>query len=190
MKKTIVLKILTLLIIATWIWTPNGLADRVYIWTDDKGESHITQHPPPQNGKLKEVMDYTHQKQENQPPSPAQPDKDRQVAEKELFQDTEAAQKRAVEAVKRQEEAKALSNPHTCYLQAPDTDIWVRVFHANKYKERDEQLWSGKIEKNQQQLITAKGEWIMFDYRTEPKGPFRNNSMRTCSGGGVIRLVR
>lgn len=190
MRKTTVLILLTFLIFATWIWTPTGLADRVYIWTDEKGESHISQYPPPQNGKLKEFMDYAHESRTKKPPSSAQPEKDSQAAEKELFQDTEAARKRAVEAVKRQEEAKALSNPYTCYLQTPDTDVWVRVFHTNKYKERDEQLWSGKIEKNQQQLITAKGEWIMFDYRTESKGPFRNNSTRTCSGGGVIRLIR
>ncbi len=179
-----------LFIIVTCVWTLNGLADRVYIWTDEKGESHITQHPPPQKGNLQDVMDYKHESRTKQPPPQAQPEKDRQATEKELFQDTEAARKRAVEAVRRQEEAKALSNPYTCYLQAPDIDVWVSVFNANKYKERDEQLWSGKIEKNKQQLITAKGEWIIFDYRTEPKGPFKNNSVRTCSGGGVIRLVR
>ena len=190
MRNTTVLIILTFLMFATWIWAPNGFADRVYIWTDEKGESHITQHPPPQKGTLQDVMDYTHESRAKKRPSSAQPEKDRQAAEKELFQDKEASRKRAIESVKRQDEAKALSNPQTCYLQAPDTDVWVRVYNANKYKERDEQLWSGKIEKHLQQLITAKGKWIIFDYRTEPKGPFQNESVRTCSGGGVIRLVR
>ncbi|MBW2515720.1 MAG: DUF4124 domain-containing protein, partial [Deltaproteobacteria bacterium] len=33
-------------------------ADKVYTWTDAKGNLHVTQHPPPQNAKTKDVMNY------------------------------------------------------------------------------------------------------------------------------------
>jgi hypothetical protein len=33
-------------------------ADQLYTWTDAKGNLHITQHPPPQNAKTQDVMDY------------------------------------------------------------------------------------------------------------------------------------
>ncbi len=33
-------------------------ADKVYTWTDEKGNLHITQHPPPKRAKLKDTMDY------------------------------------------------------------------------------------------------------------------------------------
>ena len=33
-------------------------ADKVYTWTDEKGNLHVTQHPPPNKAKLKDTMDY------------------------------------------------------------------------------------------------------------------------------------
>ena len=33
-------------------------ADKLYTWTDAKGNLHITEHPPPQNAKTRDVMTY------------------------------------------------------------------------------------------------------------------------------------
>ena len=33
-------------------------ADKLYTWTDEKGNLHITEHPPPKNAKTKDVMTY------------------------------------------------------------------------------------------------------------------------------------
>jgi hypothetical protein len=33
-------------------------ADKLYTWTDEKGNVHITEHPPPKNGKTMDVMTY------------------------------------------------------------------------------------------------------------------------------------
>ena len=190
MKKATVFKILIILLMALMIWIPNGLADRLYIWTDEKGASHITQHPPTPKGQLKEVLDYTHETIPKQPSPAKQTVNELEASEKELFEDKEARKKRAVEAVEREKKATLLSRPYVCSLQAPDIDVWVSVFNTNSYREKSGQLWSGKIEKYQQQIITPKSEWIIFSYRTEIKGPMKNESARNCSGGGVIKLVR
>ena len=38
--------------------TADLSADKLYTWTDEKGNLHITEHPPPQNAKTKDVMSY------------------------------------------------------------------------------------------------------------------------------------
>ena len=190
MKKATVFKILVILMMASFIWIPNGRTDRLYIWTDENGASHITQHPPTQKGQLKEVLDYTHESIPKQPSPAAQPVNELEASEKELFEDKATRKKRAVEAVEREKKTELLSRPYVCYLQAPDIDVWVSVFNTNSYKEKVNQLWSGKIEKYQQQVITPNSEWIIFSYRTEIKGPMKNESVRNCSGGGVIKLIR
>jgi hypothetical protein len=37
---------------------PTGHAERLYTWQDDKGVTHISQEPPPQNTNLIDIMDY------------------------------------------------------------------------------------------------------------------------------------
>ena len=37
---------------------PNLSADKRYTWTDENGNLHITETPPPKNAKTKDVMTY------------------------------------------------------------------------------------------------------------------------------------
>ena len=53
------LKILTIAGVILFIWCPTGHADRLYTWEDDKGVTHISKDPPPQNTKLIDIRDYT-----------------------------------------------------------------------------------------------------------------------------------
>jgi hypothetical protein len=46
-------------------WVAYGYADRLYTWTDAKGQTHITQDPPPDTAKVVDTIDYS--------PQPAQP---------------------------------------------------------------------------------------------------------------------
>ena len=39
-------------------WSSHLSADSVYTWTDAKGQTHITQDPPPQGAKLKDTIEY------------------------------------------------------------------------------------------------------------------------------------
>jgi hypothetical protein len=47
-------------------WGVNGYADRLYTWKDAKGQTHITQDPPPDSANVVDTIDYT-----PQPPQPA-----------------------------------------------------------------------------------------------------------------------
>jgi FtsZ-interacting cell division protein ZipA len=47
-----------ILIILSFVMTAELTADKVYTWTDENGNLHITQVPPPKKAKLKDTMDY------------------------------------------------------------------------------------------------------------------------------------
>ena len=42
----------------SFFMTADLAADTVYTWTDENGNLHITQDPPPKKAELKETMDY------------------------------------------------------------------------------------------------------------------------------------
>lgn len=90
-------------VILSFVMTAELAADTVYTWTDEKGNLHITQEPPPNKAKIKETMDYQ--------PQPAQADlesDDRKEigAEAELKkQELDEIQKARAEAEKAQKEA-------------------------------------------------------------------------------------
>jgi hypothetical protein len=42
-------------------WAVNGHADRLYTWKDAKGQTHITQEPPPDTAKVVDTIDYSPQ---------------------------------------------------------------------------------------------------------------------------------
>ena len=43
------------------LWVLNGYADRLYMWKDKNGLTHISKNPPPPNAKSKNVLDYRQQ---------------------------------------------------------------------------------------------------------------------------------
>jgi hypothetical protein len=45
-------------IILSFFMTADLGADTVYTWTDENGNLHITQEPPPKKAEVKETMDY------------------------------------------------------------------------------------------------------------------------------------
>lgn len=61
-------------------------ADRLYTWTDAKGNLHITEHPPPKAAKTKDVMTY-------KPQTQAQIQKIEEAKRREELQDETALKK-------------------------------------------------------------------------------------------------
>ena len=45
----------------------------------------------------------------------------------------------------------AFADQYSCYLQAPDQDVYVRVFSVDSFGDQQVEIWSGVIPKNQQQ---------------------------------------
>jgi hypothetical protein len=64
-------------------------ADRLYTWTDAKGNLHITEHPPPKAARTKDVMTY-------QPQTEAQIQKIEEEERREEMQDEAALKKESV----------------------------------------------------------------------------------------------
>ena len=50
-----------ILFVLLGLWVLDGYADRLYMWTDNKGLTHISKNPPPPNAKSKNVLDYRQQ---------------------------------------------------------------------------------------------------------------------------------
>ncbi len=61
-------------------------ADKLYTWTDEKGNLHITEHPPPKAARTKDVMTY-------QPQTEAQIQKIEADERREELQDETALKK-------------------------------------------------------------------------------------------------
>lgn len=53
--------IITIVGIAIGLVCPHIYAESLYTWTDAKGETHITAHPPPPGATLKEAIEYVPQ---------------------------------------------------------------------------------------------------------------------------------
>ena len=91
-------------IILSLCLTANIAADTVYTWTDEKGNLHITQEPPPKRAKIKETMDY-------QPPPPkadleSEDGKEIEAAAEPKKQELDEVQKARAEAEKARQAAE------------------------------------------------------------------------------------
>ena len=92
-----------MLIISSLVITAELAAEKVFTWTDENGNLHITQDPPPKKAKIKETMDYQ--------PRPAKADwdsEDRKEIEAEAEtrkQKSDQARKARAEAEKAKKEA-------------------------------------------------------------------------------------
>ena len=179
-----------LVAVALTIIPIQGFADRLYTWTDEKGVSHVTQHPPPAGAKNKDVVDYSRRTHREQQAAATG-----QETQKDLQPETEQAlpeQSGSVEQyrkeIRKDMQKKAAEGKETCYFQAPGRRVYIRVFSTNSYGERDQEVWKGWIEPNQQALVISPSRNIMYNRRWEEKGPFSSDDLRSCSGGGVIQI--
>ena len=176
------MKTIILLTAATWLTATVSFAERIYHWTDTSGVAHLTQHPPPAEGQLNDIMDYT---SSDQTPAKIGRNERRQ----NYYENEEPIQPDA-DTNRSKEMEQAVADDNYCYLQAPDIDVYVRVWKPDSYGDRGPKLWSGVISKNQQQKVASPSGRIIYDHRKENKGPFGGGTSSNCSGGGVIQLLR
>ncbi len=73
-------------LIALFLANAELSADKLYTWTDEKGNLHITEHPPPKAARTKDVMTY-------QPQTEAQIQKIETDERREELQDETALKK-------------------------------------------------------------------------------------------------
>ena len=83
----------------------------------------------------------------------------------------------------------AIADQYSCFLQAPDQDVYVRVFSVDSFGDRQVEIWSGVIPKNQRQQIISNTAMILYDHQNRPDGPFEGQTQQACSGNGVIQIL-
>jgi len=54
-----ILSVVLMVVVAVFAWYPTGSADRLHHWIDSKGVAHLSKEPPPEDGKLVEIMEYS-----------------------------------------------------------------------------------------------------------------------------------
>ena len=96
----------------------SSMAGRVYHWVDKNGLDHITEEPPPEDGRLKEVMEFTlppdpppKPVEKKQSPTPVAKEQESVSNEdlEEIMNEMEAAKKQSAEAHVRAEEAREIA---------------------------------------------------------------------------------
>ena len=99
-------------------------ADKLYTWTDENGNLHITQNPPPKNAKLDDVMTYKTLPE-------AQAAEDQETERREEMQDQAARQKDT-----RPETENASTQP-----EQQDNDVYIgREGKMTRRAEESEEL--------------------------------------------------
>jgi chromosome segregation ATPase len=83
-----------LAVILLFLLTFSAQAGKVYTWTDEHGNLHITNTPPPKQAKIKEVLPY-------QQKTGAEKQSDKQLQKKEKLEDLKAAREEQIEDAKR-----------------------------------------------------------------------------------------
>ena len=83
----------------------------------------------------------------------------------------------------------AIADQYSCFLQAPDQDVYVRVFSVDSFGDQQVAIWNGVIPSNQQGQIISNSATIIYDHRNRPDGPFEGQTQETCGGDGVIQIL-
>jgi len=81
------------------------------------------------------------------------------------------------------------ADQYSCFLQAPDKDVYVRVFSVDSFGDQQVEIWSGVIPKNQQQQIISKSATITYDHQNRPNGPFEGQTQQACGDGSIIQIL-
>lgn len=117
----------------------DGFADQVYTWTDKDGNMHITAEPPPQNARVKDVLQYEPRPEPDT--TNAQPEQDAATeapVDKPVPEDVLRARARAEKARQEAEIARARAEELTKtaeeYIETHNRNEYMR--RAHKYEMR------------------------------------------------------
>jgi hypothetical protein len=173
---------------------PAGVpGERLYHWTDEKGTVHITREPPPRQGRLNEIMDYASPSADRAPAEPAQPSNTRDPdREEKIYLELERrrldAEQSAIRSYDPQQQA-APEGRHTCYVELPAQDMYVRVFNITESGSRGDKIWSGWMKKNERRMFASRRGRISVDFKVGPDAPYHTHDVRICDSGGTIQLL-
>jgi hypothetical protein len=114
-------------------FTHSGVsADQIYTWTDKDGHMHITAEPPPQNARVKDVLQYEPRPEQNIPE--AEPERNAETeatAEKPVPDYVLRARARAEKARNEAEIARARAEE-----LAKTAEKYIETHNRNEYMRR------------------------------------------------------
>lgn len=176
MKSASLILITVLILLCSY---QTGSADRLHHWVDSKGITHLSKEPPPRDGKLIEIMEYSVRTDK-----PAQTDQLKAGKAPAMQSGNGMAEKpQAAEA-----EPKPKGDPATaCYFYAKTEDVYVYVIeYADSDSVVEKVLYQGTIPKGQKQLIQSSRGKIEFSYRISSEDRSYGDNRAACVNGKVI----
>jgi len=176
-----ILSICLITVTALFSWCQMGSADRLHHWIDAKGVTHLSKEPPPQDGKLVEIMEYSVSADKpaktDQVESVRKPEKQNGNGIDEKLQEAEAQPKPTDDPAK------------DCYIYGDMDDVYVYVIeYTDPDRVLDKVLYRGTIPKGQKQLIESSSGKIEFSYRRSSDDRTYGDNHADCANGNVISI--
>jgi hypothetical protein len=176
-----ILSVFAIAAIAIFCWHPTGSADRLYHWVDKTGITHLSKEPPPEDGMLKEVMEYSVRTDK-----PVKPD----IVESGKKPETEnrsVSVEKLQETYKQPEQEDDLAK--ACYIHATRGDVYIYVYEfASSDSVIEKELYKGTIPKDRKQLIRSSTGKIVFSYQRSSGNRTHGDNKANCAAGNVISV--
>ena len=83
----------------------------------------------------------------------------------------------------------AQSAENLCYIEAAENPIYVRVYNANDYGEKTDEIWSGWLEPYRRVPVQSRHGNIIYDYKTAPESLFHGSFRRICDEDNTIQVI-
>ena len=140
--------IVALAIIFLFMLTLKAEAGQVYTWTDEHGNLHITDSPPPQSAKIKDVMQYQRKTADEKLA-------EKQEQEQEALEDLKEKQNQQIEEAKRkarQADERAKEAVARAEQITRDNNAYIRRLGSTKEKRKQ---FKKRIRRLKQEAETA-----------------------------------
>lgn len=162
-------------------WCQLSSADRLHHWIDSKGVTHLSKEPPPQDGKLVEIMEYS-----------ASADKPAKTDQVESARKPEKRNGNGIveEVQKTGKQPKPKDDPATaCYISADPEEVYVYVTEfTDPDNVLERVLYQGFIPKGQKQLIESSRGKVIFSYKRSSDDRTYGDNHADCVNGNVISI--
>ena len=176
-----ILSIVLIVVIGIVCGHQMAFADRLHRWVDSKGVTHLSKEPPPVDGKLIEIMEYSVRSNK-----PAKSD------EKKLGGTSEEVNRN--QEVNPLQETKKLPKPKqdlatACYIYADPEEVYVYVIeYTDPDRVLERVLYQGTIAKGQKQLIKSSHGKIEYSYRRSSEDRAYGDNHADCVRGHVVSI--
>ena len=140
--------LVALAVIFAFVPTLRAETGQVYTWTDENGNLHITNSPPPKNAQISDVMSYQ-QRSESSGPTQKQLQKEEELEDlkEKQNQQIEEAKRKAREADKRAKEAVARAEQVT-----KNNNAYIRRLGSTDDKRRQ---FKDRIQRLKEEAVLA-----------------------------------